>query len=226
MKESNDFDDLFDRAYRNELSQKELGLFESKLREDESFRNDYGEHIEKIRLVKTMGIKAEMRHLMESQKNPKSNRAKYLLPIGIAATISIFFIFWPQSTNNQDLFEQNFKPFPDVLTGRADQVTINLSSYNNADYLLAISSLQKLSQSDTTAFYTGVSHLALRQAKPSISEFRKIYDQSAFFSASQWYLALGHLLDNDIDSAKYYLKLVPLNSTYSTNAEELYELLE
>ena len=140
-------------------------------------------------------------------QNPPVKIIPWKKYLAIAACISILIfvatnINFHQKTDTYTLFESNFTPYPSEIV-RGKNSANGFTSYSNRDYNKAISAFQK-DNSESSKFYLGNSFLAINEPNKAIAAFNN-YSGQKYKLASQWYLALAHLQNDNISEAKIIL---------------------
>lgn len=208
--------DRFDAYLKGELSHKERSAFEKELDENEALKIDFEAYKVEVNLIKALGIREEMKSLMdlsEASENPM-RKWRYLIPVGMAAALIFVLIFLPGgTTDNQLLFEKHFEPYPDAISGRNGEMDIEkaMSFYALKDYQMAIQAFNDLAESDTTHFYRGLSYLGIQEPIGALRDLGTITEGSLFYESAVWYKGLAFLLQDRGDSVVYYLNRTEIN---------------
>ena len=158
-----------------------------------------------------------------------------LVLFAIGATLTLFV--FNQRHNPDNLFAQNFTPYPDLVTAKGmvmDEDSLHLmisfgfSYYQKADYDTAAIVFQHLynenPSSDTIAFYLANSVLATDKSPAQAIDI--LTDLSArpgvFKEQAGWYLALAFLKKHNVDTAKkQLLLLISTSDAYQKRARAL-----
>ena len=213
MSSLEDHIDLFDNVTKGQLSKEELAAFENRLNQDAKFKAAFDDYNRNINIIKSIGIRNEMRRVMTEANfvGRKHSKLKYLIPLAIAASISIILIFFPTKTKKpSSIFDQYFELMPDLITVRAQGLPSNeaMVYYETKKFDRAIQAFIELGNNDTTQFYKAISQLALKQPELAIEEINQINMESRFFNSAQWYKGLGFLLLNKLDSVDHYMSRI------------------
>ena len=134
--------------------------------------------------------------------------------------------------NSESIYAANFEPYPNNITTRAtsqNSTSLNtaLNHYDANDYELALKEFEAIaSQSDTVAFYTGITQLALGNFQSAEEKFEQVkkQSQSIYNVQAQWYLGLTLLrLDKNIKAKRTFQKLKQENpnSIYANKANQI-----
>lgn len=226
MSAKEEYIDRFDAYQSDKLSPAEREAFEQQLVDDEAFKADFDSYLTEVAVIKSLAIREEMGEVMSEARDSGKGRLRYLIPIGVAAVLTIFLLALPKkATKPEDLFHQYFEPYPNAISGREVVGGIDnaLNSYVAGDYENAITTFDQLATTDTVSFYKSISHLALGEAKPALAGFQQIGSGSLFYESTQWYMALGFLLTGEPDSTRVYLNRI---SNKGVNFEAAQNILE
>lgn len=167
--------------------------------------------------------------------------------IGLLLVAGLFY--FPKG--EQDIFANNFEPYEDVLS---EDVEIVLSERGAALDVEALEALQKglkdyqkenfeqaipvfeqyLKSSakdyktNDVQFYLAVSNLAVGNKLKAIESFEKLLKSEKFKlkTATQWYLALAYLQNNQNEQAKPLLEILKTNEKYADKAQKILEGLK
>lgn len=228
MSEKPDHSALFDDYLLDKLSTEDKSSFEKRLEDDKGFMLDFENHKEKVSLIRILGIREEMKSILEEADVPKIKKKgislRYIIPLAIAASITLFLVFRPTiNVNNKALFEQYFELYPDAISGRDTSSEIHeaMLLYNEERHHEAIAAFEKLSTNDTINFYRSLSNLALKRPQAAIEGFNAIRDSSMFYVQSQWYKGLSFLLLKQPDSVLASFKNIKAESRYKNLSAEI-----
>lgn len=161
-----------------------------------------------------------------------------ILPFVSAAAviaILIFTLFFPrQFANPQKLADRQWEAYDlvNVRSGAsaADETQAALQRYQSGQYAEAILALEAIPDSlqrPDLRLALGLSQYQTDQLAASIQTLATIQDDPLFGEAAQWYLALSHLKNEEINQARTGLQNIADNSRHykQTAAEELLEML-
>lgn len=213
--------DRFDAYMAGRLSLDDKTAFERELKNNKTLNADFEAFKEEVNLTKTLGIRDEMSEIMERKATQKGFRpGRWFFPMAIAAAVLLLVLFIPAKPDHKVLFEENFKPFPNAISGRDFEGDFNraLNFYDRQKYKEAVRLFTKMPMSDTVAFYKSMSHLALDQPRLAIQGLRLVDGDGLFSDAVDWYLGLSYLLLNQSDSAMYYMRQVEESGQYAQGA--------
>lgn len=224
MKEGiqNDFDFISD-YFNLELSEKEMLLFEERMKDDSSFAKKVKVYKESVEIVDKIDPNSEEKLRQEKWRNSiKENRRTKIVQlqrfIGIAASLLIAFtlINYLFSNDSDSQIEKAWNKrvgLDFVLRSTMDSVTLSVSEalfeYENKDYKKVLNTLKKY---DSTSYpYSDVlilRALAYYKLKDSQKALRYLDTLSSFRpNVSKWYRGLIYLENDEIEKATLYLNI-------------------
>ena len=157
--------------------------------------------------------------------------------LGLAATISIivfstYLIFFQQQPGtNQDLFNQHFQVYPNIISptvrGTEAVESIRQRAYFNYDlghYNEALNLLQQLPANDDEGaayLYSGICYLMLEDNENAIQSFNdyKTSGFDLFLPQVNWYLGLTYLRTDQVDMTKKVWKEIQEGNSYRAKSE-------
>ncbi len=167
--------------------------------------------------------------------------------IGVLLMAGLFYL--PNGQN--DVFADNFEAYEDILSkdveivlserGAAldvealEQLQVGLKDYQNKDFAKAIPVFEQYLKSsaknykgEEVQFYLAVSNLGAGQTNKAIKGFDMLLksESSKFKVDIEWYLALAHIKNDELSSAKSLLKGLESNDKYSKQAKNILEGLK
>jgi len=218
----NDFDRISD-YFNLELSEKEMLLFEEKVKEDRSFAKKVEIYKKSVEIVHEIDPNSEEKSRKERWRSSlkENRRIKIVLLqriIGIAASLLVAFtlinyLFFKDS-NEQIEKAWNKKVGLDfVFRSTIDSVTFSLSKslaeYESGNYKATINILKRYDS--TSHSYSDIlilRALANHQLKNSEKAFKYLDTLNSFRpEVSQWYRGLIYLDNDEIERAKVYLHI-------------------
>ena len=227
--EAKDRQELFDRAYRRELSESEQLAFDALLKSDHSVKEQYEAFVEDVMLIEAASFRNQVGEAVKGTPLPKAwqfNRVWLYTGLAAAVIIIGFFIFAPNNSD-QKLFEQYFQPLTNVYSSRsadlnAPSLTQALEYYKEEDYKRALNSFDQIRQpSDTIVLYKAVSHLSLGQAQQALAALKAIPESSNLKHTVNWYRGLAFLLAENRDSCQVVLRKIPTGDANKASAEAI-----
>ncbi|MEL7003515.1 MAG: hypothetical protein AAFN93_12390 [Bacteroidota bacterium] len=236
MMDTNNYSELLDSYFRNEMSKKEQEEFLSKVDSDEKLREMFEQHGDIVKAIELSSLKSLKDQLINKEKElstPSTTSTDYTLYLKIAAGVCIIALstwllikFNSTDINHPELFAANYEPYPNVVNplNRSSAIVDKdpYELFELKEYTKSLDALENMKKSDTTIFYQGQIHLALNNPDLAIERFNEIQSSSSFSDASQWYLALTYMSKNDIKTSKNILKnIVTKENAYSKRAQSL-----
>jgi tetratricopeptide (TPR) repeat protein len=211
-----------ERYLRGEMSEELAQSFESRLAEDASLRSDLEAIKDSILAIEMGGFKASMQgigtrydkenpSISPSRSNPFNLRL-FAIAAGIAAVVSVVYLFWPKVDAGKELYAEYFSPDPGlpVTMGITDAYDFKdaMVDYKTGDYTKAIQKwnglLKESPQSDTLNYYLGCAHLNAGASQKAIEHLKGVRENesSSFQQKAAWYLALAYLQEGRITELK------------------------
>ncbi len=220
---------LTETEQRQFLQRKEDAEFSSELQ----FQQD-------LKIASRSQERDELRRLMRetdaysrpSTRSFASNKYRRILAWSAAAIlllISVFVFLLPVLPGSESgFYSVYYEPYPNTvspLTKGGEGLPDGFQLYELGRYEEAIRALSDLPVTTTNQFYLGLSYLGDDQMIPAIAAMQGITDrQSEYFIPAQWYLALAHLKEGELDTATRLLE--GINQTDHALSAKAAELLE
>ncbi len=232
MKEENNYTDLFDEYIAGALPEDKKLDFENRLTSDAAFKADFDQYKKDLELIRMMGVREEMGEFIKkaSSTNARSRKLRYLIPLGLAASITLILLLLPsESIDNRALFDQHFSSYPNRVTSRDGSLghDMAMNYYDQGLHKEAIAEWDRIAlENDTALFYESISQLALGEAQSALSKLNQIKSGSIFASPAIWYKGLAFLLIDQKDSTRYYMQLVSPDSPNRTAAVKILDWLK
>ncbi|MFP4095787.1 MAG: tetratricopeptide repeat protein [Cyclobacteriaceae bacterium] len=233
--------ELIERYLNDELNELEKQQAEQRLITDHDFR----QRLEIFREYRQMHSPqaASFRQLLDEVQaeylHEQRPTRKYWL---IAASVSVLcilaavFFFMPgPSAEPQALYAQYFDLPADNLTVRGEeerQAQLNeaMAYYNDQQFEQAIVTFENWQQQNNDSipvlFYKAMSHMALEEISPAITQLEKITGQpgaaAEYLMPARWYLALAYLKTGNQEKARELLEELSADSgSYAEKADGL-----
>lgn len=160
-----------------------------------------------------------------------------LIAAGVACLVLAVYFASNTGPTNQDLFAQNFSPYPNVEapidkgSNTTDPRASAFQSYEQGNYPAAIQQLEQLAnQNDAVYFYKGICYLAIENSSSAISSFEAMQDKGGqYYIPGQWYKALALIQQGDREQAKPFIEYVTKNAetmALRNQAKLLFEALD
>lgn len=232
--------ELIEKYFSNGLSAEEFQQLEQFLENDSQLRDEFYNELEIKRSIaqeKHTSLKNRFQEL-DNKVKKKTNWLPYAAAIALLIGIGTFI--YNLQPNYQDLYAENFEVYPNVISpttrsevSNTDNLAKAFSYYeagNYSDAANAFNEAYKNNPADYLLFYKGVSLLAQNETEEGIGVLQS-YDwelhKSEFSAASNWYLGLAHLKQEQPHKAQSYLKKVANSeSNLSKPAQELLKKLD
>ena len=234
------FEQIIDKALRNELSNSEKAEFNS-LMKSENFQKEY-EFFKSLKNVAKIEGRTILKKHLQSLENRKTVKLipfrKYLFPaaaVVLLLIISILVIPNISGSNQKALFAEYFEPIPPIngITRGENELnpeTIAFTYYQTKDYELAIEAFRKTSlSSNEKNLYTGISNMELEHFDLAINNFQEIIngEDVRFKTEANWYLALCYLFIKEADLLESQLLFFEnQDGFYARKAKELRSNIE
>lgn len=230
--------DLIEKRLDGTLSGEELREFERRYEESTEFRDALTFHqslIGNLEAMKKQELKDEMRVMMAEAN---ADRTISMRPLWIAASLLIVGSFaalqiWKNGSTSEELFQRYFDPYPLVSVVRGDEPAAQASplqfyaggNYEKFAQLMENGDLSQLKiKSSELLLAYGNSLLALGRPEDAIRELNKITQGEKYYMDAQWYLALAHLNQENLEkSRELLLQLIEQQSFYQSSARKLLE---
>jgi len=222
---------LLDRYVRQELTPKEEEQFNQRMQDDD-FRQALQWHQDLQAAAQQRG----RQHLKEqlqswenkesktsAQKRSRSNFWRWsLIAIAVVATLLLLWLFFrPSPKSPEEIFAEHFMPYPNIVApiekseGQVSERTLAFEAYELTAYPQAEVQFAQLEQTLTVQFYRGVTALAQEQPAKAITFLQPVSEtENRFQQAAAWYLALAHLLQNELEIATNLLENIQNTSDH------------
>jgi len=242
---------LIERYFNEELSKKELELFEVELERDSKFRDEvdqYEQMIGGLKDARFRKMKSEFHSFDDQIHTRKSKHPFFTKRIISYCIISGFllglivlvfnYIFFKPEVESALIFEEYFRPYPNVIVPvnrSVDPSNLELVEvmelYESKQYDEAILGFNKLILSNKEfkneiLFYKGVALLAKGDASGATHYFELMNPSGSFINQRKWYLSLALVQIGEISEAKDSLNQIILDQSYfMVYAEEVLNIL-
>lgn len=220
---------LIEKYFLDTLTADEKRLFEDLLKTDEAFKNEValGEQLKKVtRSEELLEVKDLLAEFEEEEKTaitttsiPKKRSTYWLVAASVIILSGLSFLFWPDSSNTADLYNEYFTPYRNVTHSivrggevEKDLKTNTFSAYEEGVYEKAIDGFNKLYTADKDSyylFYQANALIQLNRAKEAIPLLKQhLKSGDSLSNKTNWFLAMAYLQLNDKAKAIEILKLV------------------
>ncbi len=220
-----------EKYIREEMTAEERTSFEAQLSTDEALRAayDFVKDTEKaLEITEYKRLKSIL------GENSKSSGFRFKRWLGIAASIALvatlgYIIFVGGQTSTEDLYNQYYEPYPNIIDPVNRSSTGSSSPYQlyeQGNLNEALDYLSVMSTSDTTFFYKGQVHMSLGNYEKAVTAFNRLDKNSTFYASGQWYLALTHIKMSQEKRAEELLKVIAdSGNSYADRAREILDSL-
>jgi len=222
---------LIEKKLLNTLTPKELIAFNSLLKTDKIFAEDYLIESEIHQITKTAMNNQETRVYLKELHNKleekgalkknKSVTIKQIFPYMAAALVAgaLFFFYCLAGTTHtpEQLYAMNYKP-PAFNTQRSTSNEKQLqTAYETKDYNTVIQLLENDIEIDPDLqLYLGISYLETNQTDKAINTFSALQSKSSERDLATWYLALAYLKNKETEKCKTELNKLINEEIYTT----------
>jgi tetratricopeptide (TPR) repeat protein len=240
--------DLIDAYLKGELTSSQRFEFDSKLKSDPEFQEEFQEiknihnSIKESARENILSILKNQETSIQSRKTIKTNTTmkKY---ISIAASLLLvvafgYLTFFNTTTeiNNEKVFAEYYRTYNNLESGSERGAAIDLSSLKNQAYYAydmenffeaedALSELVKVEQSAANFFYLGVSNIETGNNDEAVKNLNTVINNySQYDEQAQWYLALTLLKEGANNEA--LANLIDLSIRETSKKEESLKILK
>lgn len=234
---------LIDKFLLQKLTDEEQQQFDVKLN-DTSFAKELSFRKTLLEACEVKG-NLKLQSLLESEdlnmgrKNPK-NKLRWIVPTLMTVLFLTFLIFYIINSNkntSDKIFLAHYEPFPNLvepIQRSQDQQLNNIAkimlAYDSKNYKLALKNINDSSHNiKDLEIYEAICNIETQNIeKAKIILTKLTTDRNAkYHDASQWYLALIYLKENDLEKAITSFKNIAMNRNhlYRIKAEEILERL-
>ncbi len=236
MTDNNNFEHI-EKYLEGKLDPKERTLFEERLKTDPGFAAKVEDYKLAVKSVESYGeqkLKARLKEIHKEEIKParKFGRPELLklaaIFVGlIIVSAPLIYNYLLKGPDYQALYEENFNPFPDILSQRgADNnsqiLSEALSYYKNADYQNAaalFNALQKqqIRNRELIRLYAGISYLGNKEFEIAEMIFDEMITEhdNPFAGQARWYLSLSLLGSDKVEDAKLILEQIVHEKSYN-----------
>ena len=226
MSEQFDHIDIFDKYLHKQMTEEEASNFKERLKNEVDVRDQFQNYQSNIEIIIAKGVRNEMSEIVKENRK-KSRKTIWLAAASLSLIVVSFLLFLPSKETSSDLFEEFYKPYPNIITTRSvDEIQFGMRAYSNGNFESSIQHLLNSKNSDTTNLYLGLSYLSINKPASAIEYFKKIEPNSLFNEQKLWFIGLTHLALNNNDSAFYFFNKIQPDEFKFDNAEELMKKLK
>lgn len=239
MKESISDIEIIERYYDNALTDAEVAQLKERLKTNAELKKLFDQEKLLINTIRFKAAQSNLAFLKQVEKSIEDPASVSTFKIGwyyyaAAACVTLLVvagIFFPSQPSNEELFAQNFKPYPNVFQplvrgGEPDDRSEAFQAYEEGNYQRAVELLSKMQQESSDQeilLLLGNSNLALgktEEAKKNFIELITKYDDLDL--QAKWFLSLCYLKNGETEQLRNLLKeLGDTEISYATKAKEL-----
>lgn len=147
-------------------------------------------------------------------------------------TVALFFVFGIFTNNPDDLFDQYYEPYPNIVApvfrsdGDYTEKEEAMMLYEQGKYKQAIMAFtQVIAEEENPSvfyFYNGLSYLSLGNSEKAIYNLQQVEGSCQLAEQTEWYLALAYLQANDLENTQSFLDdILQDGAFYKENAKSL-----
>lgn len=230
---------LVEQYFSGKLSNEDFENLKVLIEADAEFRDNFYHQLE-IQQTISQGrntfLKDRFKALdQKTQEKPTPKWYRYAAVVAMLIGIGLGYIFLNGQTNYQDLYADNFEPYPNVVAptvrGASEQVKGTMEEaffkYDSKQYDQAADLFLELYNStkeDYAYFYHNISLMANGQIKKATAnlEGHRWKSSQQYQMNSNWYIALGYLkLEDKTNAIKYFEKVANSKTSLANSAQEL-----
>lgn len=152
----------------------------------------------------------------------------------IALLLSIPVFNWLSGPSANDLFAENFQPYPNAVTIVRDTTGLSalqeaMIRYEENNYSEALVQLKALlaenPSQEEVRFYAGICYLEAGQAENALGTLAPLLllPEGKWFRPAQWYSALAHLKSGQTEKATVLLKKLVGSEEFGDRANDILE---
>ncbi|HYX09609.1 MAG TPA: hypothetical protein VE912_22975, partial [Bacteroidales bacterium] len=230
-----DYQEYIQRYLDEEMTPDELKWFLSELDQNIPLQQEVELHrqvMDAIGEEDIMALRDQLDNIYEKEtstlKPPKSRptsgrkNKKRLIAVSsalsvIIITIMVFFNQPDQSTVNNKIFQEYYKPYDVTMNYRSAETGVDMilrkafNEYENHDYSAALvlfqEVLKKRPEDNATNLYTGVSQIETQQYNAANHKFKTIMSNGAnlYYEQAEWYSGFCYLkMDSTLEAINVY----------------------
>ncbi|MEJ1239755.1 tetratricopeptide repeat protein [Chryseolinea sp. T2] len=239
--------ELIEKYFDEDLSEYEMESFERRLKTDDIFRSLVEQEKYIIGAIRMQGLKDDLEQIKKIEAGLKDpiapsgnipgSRTWYLLAAAVVAIIIVARFALTSSVTTQDLYEDNFRPYPNVFQPavrgqqQVDDRTEAFKAYNKSDFFRAATLFRAILERGNdpeSLLLLGNCNLVLGNTDAAIANFSELNRTSPELSMqAKWFLALAYLKNGDESQATPLLQqIAATDASYADKAKSVLEKLE
>lgn len=227
---------LIERYFDRRLNQTEKEAFKIKYQASEVFKQEVdlqSNLIDNVEELRDLDLKKQftshMHSIEEKKKERIVRRRKYLVAASFLLILTSIgsYLTAINTKNHVDLFNEYYTAYDGIILSRNQirQQPEGRMNYLSGNYAEALPSLLKLKAYNTSdLLMIGICYLETNQPALALTWFSKIQadDTQDILSVRDWYTALAHLKNGQIDKCQEALNSKTItNSIYSQRSKAL-----
>jgi len=219
-------DDIFEKAYFDQLNKEEVKEFENRCIDDPPFAKAYQEFCATMDVLDTLDFQNDVAKVIEEEE-AKSGSPYQKITIGLLSVAAVLLLIAFSGVFDREQEDWNLDndlvAFPDLYTFRDRDSSVNqqlyqtIEYYNAEDYESVIARLSNNAlYNDTLSMYLGVSYLKTTQYAKALEAMKEIKAPS-LSEEVLYYSGVSHYLMGDNEQALKYWRQLPTGSQYLKN---------
>lgn len=234
-------EELIEKYFSNRFSDSEFSQIQELLENDSEFKAKFYSQLEVQQTIASEKHAPLKERLKKLDQNPKKSKSRYLYAAAVLVVLfGIGVLFYDPPTDYNQLYVQNFEPYPNVitLTNRSEATTDNFSKaafehYDTGNFAAAAADFETLFKNhpqDFYLFYQGMSLLANGDTEKGVDVMENYSweeNKSDFATVANWYLGLAYLkIERETIAKKHLLKVSNSESNLNKSAKEILKTLD
>lgn len=212
---------LIENALLDRLSDEDQLLLNTRMKDD-AFAAEYERHKQMVELLNQEGrsefkdglqqLDAEMPQIAYKKGRTIPMYVRWLAAASIIALISYIGFQWTNSTNHNDIFNDYYEAYPNLIDpvtkGNESGTMSPFQLFESGRYKAARSALAALEEGEESDFYFALTYFHTDDIETAIIKLSEIAnsDTHRFKTEAKWYLGLAHIRANNTDAATTILK--------------------
>ncbi len=227
--------ELFEKFVKNELPADQERALKKRLDRDKNLKAEFDIFMRSIKGIKANQLRLQLKDIHRELYPDRMPWYRQRWVWSMAAVLFIMLIsisVLKRQSDSMLLYEQYFKPFPNVITGRsqnASSLQRGMALYNSREWEKAILALSSIANDhedyQTARFYIAVSLLADQGPKEALRIFKQLKN-SDYRQQAAWYQALCYVQMGEEETAVLELERIKPGDFNYTMARELLEKLK
>ena len=224
---------LISKKIDQELTSDEARLFEKKLTQDPTFKEEYIAYQATVTVFQTHHptLKQEAKKLYEEVKAEQQRKRWFPRAAVISLLVGAIVLLYQYYPSSKTLYKQYYHIYSAGVVGRGDQTVTkqSLMYYQEGKYEMAIPLLKRLLLQDTIAterwhLLLGNAYLQVDSTQLAIKQFRQTANSKeiAYQQYGNWYLTMAYLKQGNTKEVQELAQQIALDSgMYSQEATQL-----